>query len=100
MATSGRLSNTIRELHRIMIAIHNSDGEGAAIACREHVQSAAAVAIATQALHRTQPGLPLKKGCCGTMMHDYERNGLRPRPSDRPHHRSSLSTRDAAGRQR
>jgi hypothetical protein len=25
-----------------------------------------------QALDRTQPGLPLKKGCAGTMTHDYE----------------------------
>ena len=28
-----------------------------------------------QALDRTQPGLPLKKGRCGTMTHDYIRNG-------------------------
>lgn len=28
-----------------------------------------------QALDRTQPGLPLKKGRCGTMTHDYVRNG-------------------------
>lgn len=28
-----------------------------------------------QALDRTQPGLPLKKGRCGTMTHDYNRNG-------------------------
>ncbi len=28
-----------------------------------------------QALDRTQPGLPLKKGRCGTMTHDYRRNG-------------------------
>src|SRR4030043_2414474 len=28
-----------------------------------------------QALQRTQPGLPLKKGRCGTMTHDYKRNG-------------------------
>jgi transposase len=28
-----------------------------------------------QALDRTQPGLPLKKGRCGTMTHDYQRNG-------------------------
>jgi transposase len=30
-----------------------------------------------QALNRTQPGLPLKKGRCGTMTHDYKRNGVR-----------------------
>ena len=28
-----------------------------------------------QALDRTQPGLPLKKGRCGTMTHDYKCNG-------------------------
>jgi hypothetical protein len=28
-----------------------------------------------QALDRTQAGLPLKKGRCGTMTHDYKRNG-------------------------
>ena len=28
-----------------------------------------------QALDRTQPGLPLKKGRCGTMTHDYTRHG-------------------------
>ena len=29
-----------------------------------------------QALDRTQPGLPMKKGRCGTMTHDYKRNGI------------------------
>jgi transposase len=28
-----------------------------------------------QALDRTQPGLPMKKGRCGTLTHDYQRNG-------------------------
>ena len=28
-----------------------------------------------QALDRTQPGLPFKKGRCGTVTHDYKRNG-------------------------
>ena len=28
-----------------------------------------------QALDRSQAGLPLKKGRCGTMTHDYKRNG-------------------------
>lgn len=28
-----------------------------------------------QALDRTQPGLPMKKGRCQTMTHDYKRNG-------------------------
>jgi hypothetical protein len=46
MSAPDRLPNTIRELKRIMSAIHNRDGDGAASACREHVKSAAAVAIA------------------------------------------------------
>lgn len=29
-----------------------------------------------QALDRTQPGLPMKKGRAGTMTHDYKRNGV------------------------
>jgi len=29
-----------------------------------------------QALDRTQPGLPLKPGKCGTMTHDYKHNGV------------------------
>ncbi len=28
-----------------------------------------------QALDRTPPGLPMKKGRCATMTHDYKRNG-------------------------
>ena len=28
-----------------------------------------------QALDRTQPGMPIKPGRCGTMTHDYKRNG-------------------------
>ena len=28
-----------------------------------------------QALDRTQPGLPMKRGRCGTMTHDYKRHG-------------------------
>src|ERR1700726_185201 len=32
-----------------------------------------------QALDRTQPGLPMKKGRCATMTHDYKRHSLPPR---------------------
>src|SRR6266705_3381686 len=35
-----------------------------------------------QALDRTQPGLPLKKGRCATMTHDYKRNGDREFPQE------------------
>ena len=31
-----------------------------------------------QALDRTQPGLPMKKGRAGTMTHDYRRTARRP----------------------
>jgi transposase len=31
--------------------------------------------VEIQALDRTQPGLPMKKGRCGAMTHDYKRNG-------------------------
>jgi len=37
--------------------------------------SSASTRKATQALDRTQPGLPMKKGCCATMAHGYKRNG-------------------------
>ena len=40
-----------------------------------------------QALDRTQPGLPMKKGRAGTMTHDYKRNGT-----------TTLSRRSNAGR--
>jgi hypothetical protein len=33
-----------------------------------------------QALDRTQPGLPMKKGRAGTMTHDYIRHGRRYSP--------------------
>ena len=37
-----------------------------------------------QALDRTQPSLPLKKGRCGTMTHDYKRNGTMSAGTFRP----------------
>ena len=37
-----------------------------------------------QALDRTQPGLPMKKGRCATMTHDYKRNSLPPRRRGAP----------------
>ena len=45
MSSSGRLPNTVRELRRILEAIDQRDGEGAAAACRDHVRAAAAVAL-------------------------------------------------------
>ena len=51
-----------------IIALYLSPPEHAVVfSCDEKSQ--------IQALDRTQPGLPLKKGRCGTMTHDYKRNG-------------------------
>src|SRR6202044_494133 len=60
-----------------------------------------------QALDRTQPGLPIKKGRCGTMTHDYKRNGtttlfaaegspptVRPLPRSRSHSQEVVSFRE------
>jgi hypothetical protein len=38
----------------------------------------------TGALDRTQPGLPMKKGRCATMTHDYKRHSLPPRRRGAP----------------
>lgn len=45
MSIAGRLPNTVRELRRILEAIIQRDGEGAAAACRDHVRAAAAAAL-------------------------------------------------------
>jgi transposase len=55
------------KLHDI-IGLYQSPPEHAIVfSCDEKSQ--------IQALDRTQPGLPLKKGRCNTMTHDYKRNG-------------------------
>jgi DNA-binding GntR family transcriptional regulator len=45
LSTPGRLPNTIREIRRIVEAIRDRDGEGAAAACRDHVKAAAVIAL-------------------------------------------------------
>lgn len=53
-----------------------------------------------QALDRTQPGLPMKKGRCGTMTHDHKHSGTtplfaavcRPEPSSRSSSHSATVT--------
>jgi transposase len=65
-----KLSNDkhfVEKLHDI-VGLYLSPPEHALVlSCDEKSQ--------IQALDRTQPGLPLKKGRCGTMTHDYKRNG-------------------------
>jgi len=65
-----KLSNDkqfVEKLHDI-VGLYLSPPEHAIVlSCDEKSQ--------IQALDRTQPSLPLKKGRCGTMTHDYKRNG-------------------------
>ena len=51
-----------------MVALYLNPPQQAIILCVDEKSQ-------IQALDRTQPGLPIKKGRCGTMTHDYKRNG-------------------------
>ena len=65
-----KLSNDpqfVEKLHDIVALYLNPPEHAIVLSCDEKSQ--------IQALDRTQPGLPMKKGRCGTMTHDYKRNG-------------------------
>jgi hypothetical protein len=67
---SAKLSNDpafAEELHHI-VGLHVSPPSQAAVLSFEEKSQ-------IQALDRTQPGLPMKKGRAGTMIHDYKRHG-------------------------
>ncbi len=51
-----------------VIGLYLSPPENAVVFCVDEKSS-------IQALDRTQPGLPMKPGRCGTMTHDYKRHG-------------------------
>ena len=51
-----------------VVGLYMSPPENAVVFCIDEKSS-------IQALDRTQPGLPIKKGRAGTMTHDYKRNG-------------------------
>lgn len=51
-----------------MVGLYLNPAEGAIVLCADEKSQ-------TQAVDRAQPGLPMKKGRCGTMTHDYKRNG-------------------------
>ncbi len=53
---------------RDVVGLYLSPPENAVVFCVDEKSS-------IQALDRTQPGLPLKPGRCGTMTHDYKRHG-------------------------
>lgn len=57
----------IEKLVDVVALYHNPPDHALVLCCDEKSQ--------IQALDRTQPGLPLKKGRCGTMTHDYVRHG-------------------------
>src|SRR5258707_443039 len=58
-----------KHVWRARIVLLTADGLGTKEIIRQTAKSK------TQALDRTQPGLPIKPGRCGTMTHDYKRNG-------------------------
>lgn len=51
-----------------VVGLYLSPPESSVVFCIDEKSS-------IQALDRTQPGLPMKPGRCGTMTHDYKRNG-------------------------
>jgi hypothetical protein len=69
-AETFKLSKDIRFLEKLtdVVGLYLNPPEKALILCVDEKSQ-------IQALDRTQPGLPLKKGRCGTMTHDYKRNG-------------------------
>src|SRR5436305_162913 len=63
-----------KHVARARALIATAEGLGTAEVMRRSGRSKPAV-WPCQALDRTQPGLPLKKGRAGTMTHDYKRHG-------------------------
>ena len=65
-----KLSNDPRFIEKLedVVGLYLSPPEHALVFCLDEKTQ-------IQALDRTQPGLPMKKGRAGTMTHDYKRNG-------------------------
>jgi transposase len=65
-----KASNDPKFLEKLtdVVALYLDPPEHALVLCADEKSQ-------IQALDRTQPGLPIKKGRCGTMTHDYKRNG-------------------------
>jgi len=65
-----KLSNDPRFVEKVLdvVGLYLNPPEHALVLCVDEKSQ-------IQALDRTQPGLPIKKGRCGTMTHDYKRNG-------------------------
>lgn len=65
-----KLSNDRKFLEKLqdIVGLYLNPPEHALVLCADEKSQ-------IQALDRTQPGLPIKKGRCGTMTHDYKRHG-------------------------
>ena len=65
-----KLSNDKRFIEKLtdVVGLYLNPPEHALVLCCDEKSQ-------IQALDRTQPSLPLKKGRCGTLTHDYKRNG-------------------------
>lgn len=65
-----KLSNDPRFVEKLVdiVGLYLDPPEHALVLCADEKSQ-------IQALDRTQPGLPMKKGRCGTHTHDYKRNG-------------------------
>jgi transposase len=65
-----KLSRDVRFLEKLtdVVGLYLNPPQQAMVLCVDEKSQ-------IQALDRTQPGLPMKKGRCGTMTHDYKRNG-------------------------
>jgi transposase len=70
LARTFKVSNDPRFVEKLVdvVGLYLNPPERALVLCVDEKSQ-------IQALDRTQPGLPLKKGRCGTMTHDYQRNG-------------------------
>lgn len=65
-----KVSNDPKFIEKLtdVVALYLDPPEHALVLCADEKSQ-------IQALDRTQPGLPIKKGRCGTMTHDYKRHG-------------------------
>lgn len=65
-----KISNDPRFVEKLVdiVGLYLNPPEHALVLCADEKSQ-------IQALDRTQPGLPIKKGRCGTQTHDYKRNG-------------------------
>ena len=70
LTKSFKLSRDPRFLEKLtdVVGVYLTPPQNAVVLCVDEKSQ-------IQALDRTQPGLPLKRGRCGTFTHDYERHG-------------------------